>query len=48
MWKGVEKHYDEPSGLKIDEPEDGPEERANSEARFSAHFGLPESRSRKK
>ncbi|KAK0610949.1 glycosyltransferase family 1 protein [Immersiella caudata] len=45
MWKGGKKHYDEPSGLKTDdeEIEDDPEERANSEARFKAHFALPES-----
>lgn len=45
MWKGGGKHYDEPAGLKTDE-EDGEEdleERANSEARFRAHFALPES-----
>ncbi|KAL2132336.1 hypothetical protein VTI74DRAFT_3940 [Chaetomium olivicolor] len=44
MWKGGGKHYDEPAELKTDE-EDGethPEERANSEARFRAHFALPE------
>ena len=45
MWKGGKKHYDEPGGLKTDdeEIEDDPEERANSEARFKAHFALPES-----
>lgn len=45
MWKGGKKHYDDPSGLKTDEEEieDDPEERANSEARFKAHFALPES-----
>ncbi|KAK3366501.1 hypothetical protein B0H63DRAFT_529883 [Podospora didyma] len=44
MWKGGKKHYDEPTGLKTDEEEieDDPEERANSEARFQAHFALPE------
>ncbi|KAK0724903.1 glycosyltransferase family 1 protein [Lasiosphaeris hirsuta] len=44
MWKGGKKHYDEPSGLRTDdeEIEDDPEERANSEARFRAHFALPE------
>ncbi|KAK0713467.1 glycosyltransferase family 1 protein [Lasiosphaeria miniovina] len=44
MWKGGKKHYDEPSGLKTDdeEIEDDPEERASSEARFQAHFALPE------
>jgi len=43
MWKGGKKHYDDPSGLKTDEEEieDDPEERANSEARFQAHFALP-------
>ncbi|KAK3690460.1 sterol 3-beta-glucosyltransferase [Podospora appendiculata] len=43
MWKGGKKHYDEPSSLKTDEEEieDDPEERANSEARFQAHFALP-------
>ncbi|KAL2017215.1 hypothetical protein VTK56DRAFT_2422 [Thermocarpiscus australiensis] len=45
MWKGGGKHYDERSGLRTDEEdtEDDPEERANSEARFRAHFALPES-----
>jgi sterol 3beta-glucosyltransferase len=44
MWKGGGKHYDEPAGLRTDEEEaeDDPEERANSEARFQAHFALPE------
>ncbi|KAK0625174.1 glycosyltransferase family 1 protein [Bombardia bombarda] len=44
MWKGGKKHYDDPSGLKTDEEEieDDPVERANSEARFQAHFALPE------
>ena len=43
MWKGGGRHYDEPAGLRTDdEDEDGPEERANSEARFRAHFALPE------
>ncbi|KAJ4286192.1 Sterol 3-beta-glucosyltransferase [Collariella sp. IMI 366227] len=45
MWKGGGKHYDEPAELKTDD-EDGelqPDERANSEARFHAHFALPES-----
>lgn len=44
MWKGGKKHYDDPScNLKTDEEEieDDPEERANSEARFQAHFALP-------
>ncbi|KAK4124071.1 glycosyltransferase family 1 protein [Parathielavia appendiculata] len=45
MWKGGGKHYDEPAGLRTDDEdgEDDPEERANSEARFRAHFALPES-----
>ncbi|KAL2260494.1 hypothetical protein VTK26DRAFT_5486 [Humicola hyalothermophila] len=45
MWKGGGKHYDEPAGLRTDEEDavDDPEERANSEARFRAHFALPES-----
>lgn len=45
MWKGGGKHYDEPAGLRTDEEEAGgdPMERANSEARFRAHFALPES-----
>ncbi|KAK5659134.1 hypothetical protein OQA88_1224 [Cercophora sp. LCS_1] len=44
MWKGGKKHYDDPSGLRTDEEEeeDAPEDRANSEARFKAHFALPE------
>ncbi len=44
MWKGGGKHYDEPAGLRTDEEDndDGLEERANSEARFRAHFALPE------
>lgn len=44
MWKGGGKHYDEPAGLRTDEEdtEDDPEERANTEARFRAHFALPE------
>lgn len=45
MWKGGGKHYDEPAGLRTDEEDndDDPEDRANSEARFRAHFALPES-----
>ena len=45
MWKGGGKHYDDPAGLRTDEEdaEDDPEDRANSEARFRAHFALPES-----
>ncbi|KAK3994413.1 family 1 putative glycosyltransferase [Cladorrhinum sp. PSN332] len=45
MWKGGKKHYNEPVGLRTDDEdtEDDPEERANSEARFRAHFALPES-----
>ncbi|KAL2163771.1 hypothetical protein VTH06DRAFT_5830 [Thermothelomyces fergusii] len=45
MWKGGGKHYDEPAGLRTDEEDAGgdPAERANSEARFRAHFALPES-----
>jgi sterol 3beta-glucosyltransferase len=45
MWKGGGRHYDEPAGLRTDEEdaEDDPEDRANSEARFRAHFALPES-----
>ncbi len=44
MWKGGGKHYDDPAGLRTDDEdnEDGPEVRANSEARFRAHFALPE------
>lgn len=44
MWKGGGKHYDEPAGLRTDDDdvEDDPEERANSEARFRAHFALPD------
>ncbi|KAH6844779.1 glycosyltransferase family 1 protein [Chaetomium sp. MPI-CAGE-AT-0009] len=44
MWKGGGKHYDEPAGLRTDEEDadDDPEDRANSEARFQAHFALPE------
>ena len=44
MWKGGGKHYDDPAGLRTDDEdnEDGPEDRANSEARFRAHFALPE------
>ncbi|KAL2141570.1 hypothetical protein VTI28DRAFT_2220 [Corynascus sepedonium] len=44
MWKGGGKHYDEPAGLRTDDEdaEDDPEDRANSEARFRAHFALPE------
>ncbi len=44
MWKGGGKHYDEPAGLRTDDEdtEDDAEERANSEARFQAHFALPE------
>ncbi|EAQ92099.1 hypothetical protein CHGG_00334 [Chaetomium globosum CBS 148.51] len=44
MWKGGGKHYDEPHGLRTDEEDvgDDPEDRANSEARFQAHFALPE------
>jgi sterol 3beta-glucosyltransferase len=44
MWKGGGKHYDEPTSLRTDEEdtEQDPEERANSEARFRAHFALPE------
>ncbi|KAK4208081.1 UDP-glucose:sterol glycosyltransferase [Rhypophila decipiens] len=43
MWKGGKKHYDDQLGnFKTDEEvEDDPEERANSEARFQAHFALP-------
>ncbi|KAL2179525.1 glycosyltransferase family 1 protein [Thermothelomyces heterothallicus CBS 202.75] len=45
MWKGGGKHYDEPAGLRTDEEDagDDPADRANSEARFRAHFALPES-----
>ncbi|KAK4225682.1 family 1 putative glycosyltransferase [Podospora fimiseda] len=45
MWKGGKKHYNEPVGLRAEdeETEDDPEEQANSEARFRAHFALPES-----
>jgi sterol 3beta-glucosyltransferase len=43
MWKGGGKHYDDPVGLRTDEEdvEGDPEDRANSEARFQAHFALP-------
>lgn len=43
MWKGGKKHYDEPVGLRTDDEDADPEERANSEARFRAHFALPDS-----
>ncbi|AEO67636.1 glycosyltransferase family 1 protein [Thermothielavioides terrestris NRRL 8126] len=45
MWKGGAKHYDEPPELRTDEEDGalGPEEKAHSEARFRAHFTLPES-----
>ncbi|KAK3951324.1 hypothetical protein QBC32DRAFT_239605 [Pseudoneurospora amorphoporcata] len=44
MWKGGKKHYDQPGGRRPEEEdiEDDPEERALSEARFQAHFALPE------
>lgn len=44
MWKGGGRDYDEPAGLKTDEEDvqEDPTERANSEARFRAHFALPE------
>ncbi|KAL2268062.1 hypothetical protein VTJ83DRAFT_2908 [Remersonia thermophila] len=46
MWKGGGKHYDGPPELRTDDddaaPGDGPEDRASSEARFRAHFALPE------
>ncbi|KAK1779543.1 hypothetical protein QBC45DRAFT_325562 [Copromyces sp. CBS 386.78] len=44
MWKGGKKHYDHPGGRRPEEEdiEDDPEERALSEARFQAHFALPE------
>lgn len=45
MWKGGKKHYDHPAGgrrMEEEDMEDDPEERALSEARFQAHFALPE------
>lgn len=44
MWKGGKKHYDQPAGRRTEEEdvEDDPDERALSEARFQAHFALPE------
>ncbi|KAK3347314.1 sterol 3-beta-glucosyltransferase [Neurospora tetraspora] len=44
MWKGGKKHYDQPALGRTEEEdvEDDPEERALSEARFQAHFALPE------
>ncbi|KAK4146688.1 glycosyltransferase [Dichotomopilus funicola] len=49
MWKGGGKHYDDPAELRTDDEEGhgvggeyDPEDRAISEARFQAHFALPE------
>ncbi|KAL2115141.1 hypothetical protein VTJ04DRAFT_10804 [Mycothermus thermophilus] len=45
MWKGGGKHYDDPPELRTDDDATGDdaEDRAVSEARFRAHFALPES-----
>ncbi|KAJ9144670.1 Sterol 3-beta-glucosyltransferase [Pleurostoma richardsiae] len=48
MWKGGQKHYDEPAGLRTDDElgDEGDDERDKSalaNERFRAHFALPDS-----
>lgn len=43
MWKGGQRRYDEPAGLKTDDEADNEEQDKISEERFQAHFALPKS-----
>lgn len=41
MWKGGQRHYDEPNALRADDGGDADEQDRISEERFQAHFALP-------
>lgn len=41
MWKGGQRHYDEPAGLKTDDEADDDEQDKMAEDRFHFHFALP-------
>ncbi|KAK7745822.1 Sterol 3-beta-glucosyltransferase [Cytospora paraplurivora] len=43
MWKGGQKHYDEPHALRTDDEGEAEEQDKVSEERFQAHFVLPKS-----
>lgn len=41
MWKGGQRRYDEPAGLRTDDEVDDEEQDKIAEERFQAHFALP-------
>lgn len=41
MWKGGQRRYDEPAGLRTDDEADDEEQDKIAEERFQAHFALP-------
>lgn len=41
MWKGGQRHYDEPAALRTDDEADDEEQDKVSEQRFQDHFALP-------
>lgn len=43
MWKGGQRHYDEPAALRTDDEADDEEQDKVSEQRFQDHFALPRS-----
>lgn len=43
MWKGGQKHYDQPAALKTDDEDEDEEQDKISEERFQVHFALPKS-----
>lgn len=44
MWKGGKKHYDEPHGVGLDDPDDdGGDQGITTKDRFRGHFALPAS-----
>ncbi|KUI72467.1 Sterol 3-beta-glucosyltransferase [Cytospora mali] len=43
MWKGGQRHYDDPHALRTDDEDDDEEQVKIAEERFQAHFALPKS-----